>query len=59
MFALLVNSPANVGNPELHEWAVRSYTEDGLITPEDSARSLVAHLPSEANGQIWDVSDEL
>jgi hypothetical protein len=54
-----VDSPANVGNPELREWAVRSYTEDELIGPDDSARSLVARLRTDANGQIWDVSNDL
>jgi NAD(P)-dependent dehydrogenase (short-subunit alcohol dehydrogenase family) len=59
LFALFAHSPANVGTPELREWAVRSYTEDELIGPGASARSLVAHLRTDANGQIWDVSDDL
>jgi NAD(P)-dependent dehydrogenase (short-subunit alcohol dehydrogenase family) len=59
LFALVVNSPANIGTPELREWAVRSYKEDELISPEDSARSLLAHLRTDANGQVWDVSDDL
>jgi 3-oxoacyl-[acyl-carrier protein] reductase len=59
MFAYLQGHSANVGTPEMHEWAVRAYTEDELLSPEEAARSLVAHLHTDANGQIWDVSDEL
>jgi NAD(P)-dependent dehydrogenase (short-subunit alcohol dehydrogenase family) len=48
--------PARIGS-QLHERFNRSYTQGNLITPELSARSLLARLPGEATGQIWDVSD--
>jgi len=35
----------------------RLYERGGLITPEDSARSLVRRLPDPGNGQILSVSD--
>lgn len=59
MFAYIQGHPAMIGTPELHEWAVRAYAEDELMTPADTARSLVAHLRTNASGQIWDVSDLL
>ena len=59
MFAYLQGHPANVGTPEVHEWAFYAYNQGELLTSEDAARSLVAHLATDASGQIWDVSDEL
>jgi NAD(P)-dependent dehydrogenase (short-subunit alcohol dehydrogenase family) len=59
MFAYLQGHPAMIGTPELHEWAVRAYAEGELITPADAARSLLAHLRTDASGQIWDVTDVL
>jgi len=59
MFAYLQGHPAMIGSAELHEWAVRAYAEGELITPADAARSLLAHLRTDASGQIWDVSDVL
>ena len=59
MFAYLQGHPATVGSAGLHDWAVRAYAEGELITPADAARSLLAHLPTDASGQIWDVSDAL
>jgi NAD(P)-dependent dehydrogenase (short-subunit alcohol dehydrogenase family) len=41
----------------LHQRFSRSYADGALITPEESARSLLDRLPSEATGQIWDVAD--
>jgi NAD(P)-dependent dehydrogenase (short-subunit alcohol dehydrogenase family) len=43
----------------LHDRFTLSYESGALITPEHSARSLLAHLNSDATGQIWDVSDPL
>jgi hypothetical protein len=48
-----------VGSPELRGWALRARAEGELTTPDESARSLVAHLHTDASGQIWDVSDVL
>jgi len=59
MFDYMCDSPAMVGSPELREWALRARAEGELTTPDESARSLVAHLHTAANGQIWDVSDVL
>jgi NAD(P)-dependent dehydrogenase (short-subunit alcohol dehydrogenase family) len=43
----------------LHQRFSRSYAEGALITPEESARSLLDRLPGEATGQIWDVADSV
>ena len=44
--------PEKIG-AALHERFVRSYQDGSLITPEQSARSLMQHLASDATGQIW------
>jgi NAD(P)-dependent dehydrogenase (short-subunit alcohol dehydrogenase family) len=36
---------------------VRSHEEGKLINPDDSARSLIARLTSDATGQVWDAHD--
>jgi len=59
MFDFLCDSPAMVGSPELREWALRARAEGELTTPDEAARSLLAHLRTDASGQIWDVSDVL
>jgi NAD(P)-dependent dehydrogenase (short-subunit alcohol dehydrogenase family) len=46
--------PAEIGSA-LHERFVGTYESGALITPEDSAAALLAHLRSGGNGQIWDV----
>lgn len=46
--------PAEIGSA-LHERFVGTYESGSLITPEDSAAALLAHLRSGGNGQIWDV----
>jgi 3-oxoacyl-[acyl-carrier protein] reductase len=48
--------PARIGT-ELHERFTRSYAQRALITPQQSARSLIARLPSDVTGAIWNVSD--
>jgi len=49
-------SPDAVG-ATLHERFVDTYAKGRLITPEASARSLLARLPSNATGEIWSVAD--
>ena len=44
--------PEKIG-AALHERFTRTYEEGSLITPEQSARSLMQHLASDATGQIW------
>jgi NAD(P)-dependent dehydrogenase (short-subunit alcohol dehydrogenase family) len=50
--------PDQIGS-DLHDRFLRSHEDGALITPETSARSLVAHLYGEATGMIWDVSDPI
>jgi len=40
----------------LHEWFASSYAEGAMITPQQSARSLVPHLFADGTGEVWDVS---
>jgi NAD(P)-dependent dehydrogenase (short-subunit alcohol dehydrogenase family) len=47
--------PDQVG-AELHQRFIASYQEGSLISPQQSAESLLAHLDTDATGQIWDVS---
>jgi NAD(P)-dependent dehydrogenase (short-subunit alcohol dehydrogenase family) len=46
--------PAAIG-AALHERFVTGYESGSLLTPEDSASALLAHLDAGGNGQIWDV----
>jgi 3-oxoacyl-[acyl-carrier protein] reductase len=46
--------PAVIGSA-LHERFVTGYESGSLLTPEDSASALLAHLDAGGNGQIWDV----
>jgi 3-oxoacyl-[acyl-carrier protein] reductase len=48
--------PERIGTA-LHERFVRSHADNRLISPEQSAKSLMHHLPGDATGQIWDASD--
>jgi 3-oxoacyl-[acyl-carrier protein] reductase len=48
--------PEQVG-ATLHQRFVDNYQQGTLLTPAQSATSLLARLPSSATGQIWDVSD--
>jgi 3-oxoacyl-[acyl-carrier protein] reductase len=50
--------PGQVG-AGLHERFNQFHTTGSLITPEESAASLLARLQGEANAQIWSVSDPL
>ncbi|GAA4587240.1 3-oxoacyl-[acyl-carrier-protein] reductase [Planotetraspora phitsanulokensis] len=49
------SDPDQIGTA-LHE-QFAGYHREGLISPEESARSLVSRLPCDATGQIWKVSD--
>ena len=49
-------SPESVGSA-LHERFVESYASGRLITPEASARSLLARIPTDMTGEIWNVND--
>lgn len=48
--------PARVG-AGLHERFVRNHEQGMLLTPEQSAASLLARLAGSGTGQIWDVTD--
>jgi NAD(P)-dependent dehydrogenase (short-subunit alcohol dehydrogenase family) len=50
--------PARIGTG-MHDRFTRSYETGSLITPEQSAASLLARLPGEATGQVWSVTDPL
>jgi 3-oxoacyl-[acyl-carrier protein] reductase len=46
--------PEEIG-ADLHERFVTRHASGELLTPEDSAAALLAHLGAGGNGQIWDV----
>jgi 3-oxoacyl-[acyl-carrier protein] reductase len=48
-------APDQVG-AELHRRFTASYQQGNLISPQQSAQSLLTHLDTGATGQIWDVS---
>jgi len=48
--------PAQVG-ADLHRRFTASYHDGNLISPQQSAQSLLARLDSEDNGRIWSFSD--
>jgi NAD(P)-dependent dehydrogenase (short-subunit alcohol dehydrogenase family) len=48
-------APDQVG-AELHRRFTASYHQGSLISPQQSAQSLLTHLDTDATGQIWDVS---
>jgi NAD(P)-dependent dehydrogenase (short-subunit alcohol dehydrogenase family) len=48
-------APAMIG-AALHERFARSYEEGSLITPGQSARSLMEQLTTKATGEIWNVN---
>jgi NAD(P)-dependent dehydrogenase (short-subunit alcohol dehydrogenase family) len=41
----------------LHERFTRNHEQGALLTPQQSAASLLARLPGTASGQIWDAAD--
>jgi NAD(P)-dependent dehydrogenase (short-subunit alcohol dehydrogenase family) len=48
--------PARIG-AALHTRFNQNFTEGTLITPEQSAAVLIAHLDGDDSGSVWDVSD--
>jgi NAD(P)-dependent dehydrogenase (short-subunit alcohol dehydrogenase family) len=48
--------PVQIGTT-LHQRFVDSYQQGTLLTPGQSAASLLTRLPGQANGQIWAASD--
>ena len=42
----------------LHDRFIRSHQGGTLLTPEQSARSLLTRLPGATTGQIWDATDD-
>jgi NAD(P)-dependent dehydrogenase (short-subunit alcohol dehydrogenase family) len=48
--------PEQIG-ATLHQRFADNYQQGALLTPEQSAASLLTRLPGPASGQIWDVSD--
>jgi hypothetical protein len=44
---------------DLHGWFTASFASGGLITPEESARSMLSHLLGDDSGRVWDVSDHV
>jgi len=48
-------APGQIG-AELHDRFTRNYEQGTLLTPEQSARSLLTRLHDDATGQIWNAS---
>jgi NAD(P)-dependent dehydrogenase (short-subunit alcohol dehydrogenase family) len=57
MQALLRREGGGRMSQETHAQFVRYLEQGMLLTPDESARSLVERLGSDDSGQIWDVSD--
>ena len=51
------SQPANEIGEALHDHFQASYEQGSLITPEQSARSLVARLVGDTTGEVWTVTD--
>jgi 3-oxoacyl-[acyl-carrier protein] reductase len=49
-------NPERIG-AELHERFTRNFQDGALLSPEQSASSLLTRLPTTATGQIWDAAD--
>jgi 3-oxoacyl-[acyl-carrier protein] reductase len=49
--------PMHIGTA-LHQRFVDNYRHGTLLTPSQSAASLLTRLPSPASGQIWGASDQ-
>jgi NAD(P)-dependent dehydrogenase (short-subunit alcohol dehydrogenase family) len=47
--------PDRIGS-ELHRRFMQSHAAGTLLTPQQSAAALLAHLDSDANGQIWEAT---
>jgi NAD(P)-dependent dehydrogenase (short-subunit alcohol dehydrogenase family) len=48
--------PDRIGS-ELHQRFMQSHATGALLTPQQSAAALLAHLGSDATGQIWQAGD--
>jgi NAD(P)-dependent dehydrogenase (short-subunit alcohol dehydrogenase family) len=59
MHAALRNLEPGVVDATLQARFIRAHEEGTLVTPSESARSLLAHLDRDETGQIWDVSDDI
>ena len=59
MQAWIRDQPPEEIGAALHDHFTRLHEQGALITPEASARSLVARLGGNATGQVWDVKDPL
>ena len=51
------SQPADEIGETLHDHFQASYEAGSLITPEHSARSLVARLVGDTTGEVWTVTD--
>lgn len=51
------SQPAEEIGVALHERFIESYDRGSLLTPEQSARSLLLRLAGDATGQVWSVED--
>ena len=47
--------PDRIGS-ELHQRFMQSHATGALLTPQQSAAAVLAHLDSDANGQIWEAT---
>lgn len=57
MQAWIRSQPAEEIGAALRERFVEQYERGGLLTPEQSAQSLLARLTSDATGEIWHAGD--
>jgi 3-oxoacyl-[acyl-carrier protein] reductase len=51
-------NPEQIGG-NLHQRFTRNYEQGTLLTPQQSASSLVPRVPTAATGQIWDAADPI
>jgi NAD(P)-dependent dehydrogenase (short-subunit alcohol dehydrogenase family) len=51
------SQPADEIGVALHERFIESYERGSLLTPEQSARSLLARMAGDATGRVWNVED--
>jgi 3-oxoacyl-[acyl-carrier protein] reductase len=57
MQAWIRSQPAEEIGVALHERFTESYERGSLLTPEQSARSLLARMAGDATGQVWNIED--
>ena len=51
------SQPSDEIGEALHERFIESYEHGSLLSPEQSARSLLARMVGDATGQVWNVDD--